>query len=450
MNARLGTVGKRRGLVLLVGAGTTAAKLRLAATTAGTHDILQWAIFSQAVRKFGPIGIYATRLSEPFNHPPLIGWFLVAVNAISVHGPSARFLIRFPASVADLVTAVLVFELVRRSHALREATVAALIVAASPVLIVISGFHGNTDPVFVMFILLSVYLVVIDRPISSGVSAALAISIKLVPVVALPTIAVALLRYPRRLRAALAGFLGVLLPLWGPVILRQWRGFKVNVLDYKGLNPTDTRWGIVDVARHLHSVGLENALVGPGRFVALAVSALGPAYLVLRRRDTAAAGVGLSLASFLLLTTTFGTQYLAWAAAGVLLLDVLGGLAFNVVAGIFLIVTYTAWTGGFPWYQGLGKVLTPSQERLGWLAWVALLIPILGGVRKLWRWPVGSVGSSAEHRARQPGGLLVSQTPHRPVSETPGVTRAIRRGVPAARRDQECPRLGRTPPGGGQ
>jgi Glycosyltransferase family 87 len=382
-----GQVARRRGFVFACVSVTTIAKLRLAATTAGTNDIVHWRLFAASVHELGPIGIYATRLQEPFNHPPLIGWMLVAVNAISSHGPSVRFLIRVPASVADIATTLLVFEFVRFRRSLAEATAAAAILAFSPVLFVISGFHGNTDPVFVMFILLSVYLVVNKRPFWAGVAAAIAISIKLVPVVALPVIVAGLLRDRRRLIALMVGFLATVLPLWGPVILRQWAGFKRNVLDYKGLQPKDGRWGVVDLARHAHNARLVDLLVGPGRFVALAISALVPAFLVLRRRDAVATGVGASLVFFLLLTTNFGTQYLAWAAAGVLLLDVWAGLAYNLCAGVLLVVTYTDWTHGFPWYQAFAKQLTPPQERLAWLAWTVLLAGVVLGVRRLWRWP---------------------------------------------------------------
>jgi Dolichyl-phosphate-mannose-protein mannosyltransferase len=387
VNGRLGLVGRRRAFLFACALVTTIAKLRLAATTEGTNDIVHWRLFAASVHDLGPIGIYATHLQEPFNHPPLIGWFLVAVNAISSHGPSVLFLIRVPASVADAVTALLVFEFVRLRRSVSEATAAAAILAVSPVLFVISGFHGNTDPVFVMFILLSGYLVVNHRPFWAGAAAAIAISIKLVPVVALPVLAVGLLRDRRRLMASMVGFFAVVLPLWGAVILRQWTGFKRNVLDYKGLKPTDGRWGIVDFARHTHNAGLVDLLVGPGRFVAVAVSALVPAFLVLRRRDAVVTGVGLSLAFFLLLTTNFGTQYLAWAAAGVLLLDVWAGAAYNLSAGVLLVVTYTDWTNGFPWYQAFAKQLTPGQERLGWLVWTVLLAAVLLGIRRLWRWP---------------------------------------------------------------
>ena len=159
----------------------------------------------------------------------------------------------------------------------------------------------------------------------------LAISIKLVPVGALVVVAAAVFGQRRRTISTMLGCVAVLTALWLPVVLNQWPGFTRNVLAYKGVQPEETRWGIVDIARHTHHEGVVDWLVGPGRFLALAVSALVPAVLVFRRRDAIATGVALSLALFLLLTTAFGTQYLAWAAAAVLLLDVWAGTIYNLM-----------------------------------------------------------------------------------------------------------------------
>jgi hypothetical protein len=366
----------------------TLVKLRLAAATAGTNDIRHWRDFAASVRRLGPIDIYSTRFRVPFNHPPLIGWFLVAVNAVSSHGgPSLRFLIRVPASVADVATAVVVFELVRRHRSVSEATWAGVVVAFSPILVVISGFHGNTDPVFVMFIVLSAYLVVIGWPFWAGVSAAVALSIKLVPVVAIPALVAALVRDRRRFLKAAVGFGAVLVSLWGPVIARQSAGFTRNVLAYKGLHPQDGQWGIIAFARNLHVSGLVNLMIGPGRFVTLAIAAFGPAALVWRHRDAVAVGVALSLAIFLLLTTNFGTQYLAWAAASVVLLNIWAGAVYNLTAGVLLVVVYTRWTNGFPWDQANAQSFTPSQQRFGYLAWTTLAACVVLGAQRLWTWP---------------------------------------------------------------
>jgi hypothetical protein len=69
----------------------------------------------------------------------------------------------------------------------------------------------------------------------------------------------------------------------------------------------------------------------------------------------------------------------------VLLLDVWAGIAYNLTAGVLLLVTYTHWTNGFPWYQAHAHRLTPGQEQGAGLAWVVLLVCALLGIRRLWQ-----------------------------------------------------------------
>jgi hypothetical protein len=57
----------------------------IAASTHGTNDVRHWQTFAALINRDGPINIYATHLTPPYNHPPLIGWMLVAINAIVAH-----------------------------------------------------------------------------------------------------------------------------------------------------------------------------------------------------------------------------------------------------------------------------------------------------------------------------------------------------------------------------
>ena len=124
------------------------------------------------------------------------------------------------------MTALLVFELVRLVRSPRDAAVAAVLVVWSPVLFVISGFHGNTDPVFVMFALLSVYLLVVRGwALAAGVAFGIAVSIKLVPVVLVPLLVVVLVRLGwRRVGAFAGGGAIVFVLLWLPVLVSRWHG----------------------------------------------------------------------------------------------------------------------------------------------------------------------------------------------------------------------------------
>ena len=156
--------------MIIVAVAAAALKLYIAATTIGSNDVPNFFEFAEGVREFGPIGIYGhqfvlgAHVFPVYNHPPLIGWLLATINWLTDHTAlSFQFLIRVPASLADIVTTILVFELVRIRRSLNEATASAVMVACSPALIIVSGYHGNTDPVFIMFTFLSFYLLVQNR-----------------------------------------------------------------------------------------------------------------------------------------------------------------------------------------------------------------------------------------------------------------------------------------------
>jgi hypothetical protein len=410
-----------RIVVLVVAFTTTLFKLWIAATTEGTNDVEHWKFFTSVVRQLGPIGVYSTHFVYPFspqyNHPPLVSWLLVVIGKLNTYGIPVRFSIRVPASVADLGTALLVFELVRARSSLRDATLSGVVVALSPVLIIISGFHGNTDPAFVFFTLLSAYLLAThDQPFFAGASAAVAVSIKIVPIPAVIVLGIWALRELRTFLRFSLGFLVLWLPLWGPVIVRQWSGFKSNVLDYKGIAPTKSQWGLTEFARHFNATSLVNQLIGPGRFVAVLVATAVPAVLVWRRRDTLATGVALSLALFLLLTTTFGTQYLAWAAAPAVVLAPLMGTLYNLSAGFLLFCTYNRWNGGLPWDVAHASPLSPSFERFAWLVWGVLLASVALGIARMWNAPteparVTTAGTRFPLRASDGDGERMSAAP---------------------------------------
>ena len=293
------------------------------------------------------------RVRRDLRPPPLIGWWLAGVDQLSSHVPwlTVRFLVRVPAVLAGILSTLLVFELLRSRRSLREATVAAVLVACSPVLFTISGFHGNTDPVFVLLALAAAWLLTERRrPTAAGLAIALALSIKVVPVAALAVLLVAAWRGRYGLARLVAGAAGVVVVLWTPVLVRHWRVFVQNVVGYEGTDSANSPWGLVLLAHRLGLGRQEVAfLYGPGRFAILLVCSAVPVVLIWRKPSAAPHGVALALVLTLLLSPTFGVQYFAWALAPAYLLDTWMATAYNALAGALLVRTYTIWSGGFPW-----------------------------------------------------------------------------------------------------
>lgn len=370
--------------LLLFAAGTaTAFKLYLAITTSGTNDVVYWTEFAAGVEKYGPIGIYGETFQAPYNHPPLAGWWLVLLNVAHDFGLDLPLLIRLPAILADLLTCWLVFRLLCERTSERVAGAAAAGLVCSPVLVVISGFHGNTDPVFVALTIAAFYLLARhDRPLLAGLCIGLAVSIKLVPVVAIPWLLVIALGKSRTalMRFVLGGGV-VLVVLWVPVALTAWPEFSTNVLGYGGISLRE--WGIAELLEQAGYVQAELWLAARGSW-AVAVASLMP-YVVwaMRRPHEQVVGLGMSLVTMLVLSPAFGMQYLSWALAAAYLVSVRSAWLYNVAASAFVLSVYSAWSGGgapWSWEEARGMPFTVGQLMLMAVTWTCLVVVWVDGL----------------------------------------------------------------------
>ncbi|SDO29809.1 Protein of unknown function [Nakamurella panacisegetis] len=388
----------RRG-VLAFAAVALVIKLVLAATTYGTNDIGHWGDFLAGVRQAGPVGIYGLTFRLSFyNHPPLVGYLLQFVNLISGTGIPYRFTIRALASLADVGSAFLVFELLRRRMPLRRAQFGAIGVAVSPVLILVSGFHGNTDPTFVAFVLLSTYLLADRRmPIAAGAAIAIAIGIKIVPMVVIPALLVFALRRGRReVLRFIAGFLVTFGVTWGPALLLEFTPLRTNVIGYAGFFRSP--WGIAQIGHWLGDPGWVAWYAGSGRILVVVICAVVPAVAVWRRPEVVATAIGWSLVAFLALAPTWAVQYMVWPMAASYLIGIGWATVYNATAGIILFMIYNRWSGGLPWYKASATFVVPQYELIAMLVpWLVLVVlGIRGTIRLIPRAPAGPGGTSAE------------------------------------------------------
>jgi 4-amino-4-deoxy-L-arabinose transferase-like glycosyltransferase len=379
----------------------TAIKVKTAVTTRGTDDVLLWAQFAEGVARYGPVGIYGHEFGMQYNHPPLSGWLLVVINWLISFGNGCDVwldvptLVRLPAVFADAATAFIVFGLVRRGRPEWQAGLASLLLIASPAYFVISGFHGNTDSVFIMFTLLSLLLLVSGKPAwLAGVAFTAAISVKIVAVVILPVLLVLAWRAGRR---QLTGFLagsGVLFAvLWGPVLLSNWAAYKENVLSYAGA--WHPQWGVMKIAvDYGASPEVLGLISGPGRFAVVLLSMVIPTVLLWRRPGAAVAAGGLSLMLFLTLSTAIAPQYLIWPLAAAYLVSVIGATVYNVLTSVFLLGVYTLWNNGrapWAWNAAGAAPFTGEYVELAFLMFLTLLATGLTGFFLAWRSRVASI-----------------------------------------------------------
>jgi hypothetical protein len=269
-----------------------------------------------------------------------------------------------------------------------------------------------------MFALLSLYLLVNERSgVLAGLAFAAAVSIKIVPIVALPVLLLVAARSSRRRLLAFLGGGGALFAVsWGPVVLHRWTAFQRNVLSYKGLNLP--QWGLLEFAR---IAGFSNhwqaTLRGGGRYPLLLLSAGVPLLVAWRRPADSMSAFGLSLVGVLLLSTSTAPRYVVWAVAAVFLINVWAGAIYNIAASLFLIVVYDHWNGGafiWDWSRARTGAWTHGEVFLGAIVWLTLLAVAVIGLL-----PPERLGSASRRPARKPDldprrgrSILVSDIPN--------------------------------------
>ena len=78
-------------------------------------------------------------------------------SLLEASGITFPFLLRLPGIVADFVVVLVLLQIRENDPRLRLPTWTLVLFALSPLSIMVSGYHGNTDPVMVMLLLFSVY-----------------------------------------------------------------------------------------------------------------------------------------------------------------------------------------------------------------------------------------------------------------------------------------------------
>lgn len=370
-------VRRARSVVLVVSAVAFVAKMVLAAQTRGPADVRIFDAFARAIAQVGPLRIYEHPMPRlpVYNHPPLASWMLLGFDGLDRLGIPFGVLIRTPACLADLVSAVLVFEILRRRRSTGTAMACALGCALSPVLFATSGHHGNTDSVAVMFAVLAAHLLADRRaPLAAGISAAVAVSIKLIPVVAIPALLVAALRAGRPVLVRFtAGLAAVMVALWGPVLATVPEPLRQKVLAYEGGRAR--LWGLV---RFADWAGASDAFIvtlhSDFHFLVVLVCMAAGAWLAWVRPTAPAYAVALALTLLLLLSTGSAVQYLAWPVVGLCLFGLWEGAAFGAVVGAVTVCVYSG-ASAVRWNDW--------ALNLAALGWLLLAAGIVTGLRRV-------------------------------------------------------------------
>jgi hypothetical protein len=372
-------------------------KLSLALFTEGTLDVAGFADHLAKIEQFGGVGVYRVSgaFNNPFNSPPFIIHFLKAIGWLTdVSGLPFAFWLRLPCVLADAGSLFLVWRLLERSPTQRNVNVPLLLItlALSPLSLIISGFHGNTDPVMIFFILLSAYLLETRGSVwLAGVAFGLALNLKVAPLIFAPALWFYLPGMRKRIEyfgiATLVFLCGSLLYLlFDPALIaRRVFGYS-SIYGYWGWTLLAATWfpHSLQYANPPHDlIGAHAVAASIGKWLMLALIVAAAVWLN-RRRDKPplAFQLGLVAAIFLFLTPGFGSQYLSWLVPWTIFLGLRVSLLYYFAGGIFLSIGYSCYIyrAAPPFY-----CVEPLMALLAPVCWATVFVVLICYVRLLRR-----------------------------------------------------------------
>ena len=379
-------------------------RLALVATSFGTNDAMFWTAWAKLVRQAGISGAYA--YSQMVNHPPLALALVRVTDAVAAaSGLVFSDVFRLVQVAADVLSAFALYRIGSRAN-VEWGRLLALFVLLSPAAAFVSGFHCNSDPLMIALVALAAMFVVESRPNRGAIALALAAGIKVVPILLVPIFVAAIPRNARRRFAAIFAAVASIIYLpaviaGGPVVIR-------NIFGYAGGLPYE--WGIPGVAfggSHLFpsmKSELLSVMSAYNRFGRLAVYVGIAAVIVLafrRRSDQPLQFTAILIMTMFALAPGFGVQYMAWLIPLLpFALRWKPAIAVNAAASIFLFITYTVWSGGWPWW--FADIARPGRYRFlaavsGYAMWAIVCVALVLAIRS---------GSRSETESRMPTAAL--------------------------------------------
>lgn len=384
-----------RSSLWILGAATMGLLLKLIVSycTFGTNDAFTFYAFARSLSDHGlewtyRHGVIWLSSSSIFNHPPLTAYFLRFIYQLGhtefcqATGLSFPFLLRLPGIIADFVVVIVLLRMIRFDARLRQCDWALGLLALSPVSLMVSGFHANTDPVMVMFLVLACYMCARKQPWLCGLFFGLSCQIKIIPVLFLPVF-VLFWAHRRALVAFVLPFVVTTLALWSEPLLHFPTLFIKNVVSY------GSYWGIWGVSYWLRLTGLPAFSriwyegFSPLQTVVVdflkAIIVLSICIIAWRRRALDGVSLMKSVAIgwviFFIFSPGVCAQYMVWLAPFLLFLSPKFYASVMATSALFLFFFYNTIAHGLPWYFAIStNQLTAVWTPWTIWPWLALII----------------------------------------------------------------------------
>ena len=365
---------RRRAVIVCVAAVAFAAKLFLVLKTYGTNDVYSFERFAVWSRYFGA-DLY--QIAPDFNHPPSMIHILHALQWLAerTHLPF-HFWIRFPGILADAGSLWLICRILGSRLAERPVFIAVLLIAAAPTQILISGFHGNTDPIMIFFVIAAVWLTGYRRNIEGGgIAFGLSLCIKVAPLVLVPIFFLSIPGW-RKCFTFLFAAAAVVAIAWSPFVEQQPSLVMHKVLGYKG---SYGLWGFSWLFRQLGAswptTEWLNAAFRRAGTPVLITAILALSWWMNRsgKKQSLYSQAGMIFLLVFTGTGAFAVQYLAWLTPWIAELGIDAVLLFTLTGSVFLAVVYNFWALGIPGYLAIAYPWLHLQY-FQVLCWISVLV----------------------------------------------------------------------------
>lgn len=382
-------------IALVIG---VAARLALLLTSIGSNDVPFKILWAKVAREFGVAG-YAYRAG--MNHPPLSIYLFYWYDFLATRlGIEYSDLFRLVQVACDVVTAAVLLWIGKRVHDGHEPAIFYLLMPAA---IFVSGFHCNTDPMMLMFIVLATQQLFRGRYLLAGVLFGLSFGIKIVALFAVPFAFIVLTRGRWRLAA---GFALSAAAIFVPATLVGGSAVLSSVFGYPSYSG---KWGLpallltiegwMGQARQTALYQLALWYAENGKFLVMA--ALVAVWILYARRYSSSDHersllhvIPIAFLVFLTLMPAYGVQYLLWPLP--FLPFALNRRMYAITAGgisAYQFITYTIWSGGFPWWYADSVAPSPWKPwvtYLGFPLWLWFGVVVVVSLRALLLKPAGA------------------------------------------------------------
>jgi hypothetical protein len=373
-----------------------ALKLVVAYNTMGSNDVVTFYSFARSLNDHGleatyQHGVVWLPVAPLFNHPPLTAYYLSFIgrlarsDTLQSYGFTFPFLLRLPGILADFVVVLALIWASTAEAKLRLPRWALISFALSPVSVMVSGFHGNTDPIMVMFLVLAALTCLQKRPLLCAFFFALSCQIKVIPALFLP-IFFFFWFHRRAAISFLATFTLVSLVLWWEPLLKFPVLFANNVLSYGSC------WGIWGITYWLRLTdspwfqGVSFVDFSTAKVIVttvLKILIVASVFVIAWRRQTAdGAGLIKSIAYawvvFFVFSPGICAQYMVWLAPFILVLSPAFYAWVTAASALFLFFFYNITAHGLPWYLAISTTkLLPIWTPWSFWPWIVLTLGLV-------------------------------------------------------------------------